>query len=67
MEEIDHLRISELTLAQKLCLMEVIWNDLAKHEEALESPSRYEQALKDREVALTAGKATVSNWKTTKI
>ncbi len=54
--------LSELTLAQKLELMEAIWDDLAKHDETLESPSWHEQVLKDREEALAAGKATVSDW-----
>jgi putative addiction module component (TIGR02574 family) len=61
MERVD-LPLSELTLAQKLDLMEAIWDDLAKHEEKLESPYWHEQVLKDREEAIEAGKATVSDW-----
>ena len=58
MERVD-LPLSELTLAQKLELMEAIWDDLAKHEETLESPEWHEEVLKDREKALAAGKATM--------
>jgi len=65
METVD-LPISELTLAQKLELMEAIWDDLAKHDETLESPDWHEEVLKDREKALAAGKASVSDWKEAK-
>jgi putative addiction module component (TIGR02574 family) len=65
MERVD-LPLSELTLAQKLHLMEAIWDDLAKHEQTLESPHWHEEVLKDREEALAAGKATVSRWEEAK-
>jgi putative addiction module component (TIGR02574 family) len=58
--------LSNLTLAQKLDLMEAIWDDLAMHDETLQSPHWHEQVLKDREEALTAGKATVSDWEEAK-
>ncbi len=65
MERVD-LPLSELTLAQKLELMEAIWDDLAKHDETLESPDWHEEVLKDREKALATGKGTVSDWKEAK-
>ncbi|MFZ5868695.1 MAG: addiction module protein [Thermodesulfobacteriota bacterium] len=65
MERVD-VPLSKLTLAQKLDLMEAIWDDLTKHEQTLESPDWHEQVLKDREEALTAGKATVSGWEEAK-
>ncbi len=65
MERVD-LPLSKLTVAQKLDLMEAIWDDLAKDEKALESPFWHEQVLKDREEALVAGKATVSAWEEAK-
>lgn len=37
MERVD-LPLSKLAFAQKLDLMEAIWEDLAKHEKTLESP-----------------------------
>jgi hypothetical protein len=58
--------LSELTLAQKLDLMEALWNDLAKNEETLESPGWHEQVLRDREEALASGSATVSDWEEAK-
>ncbi|MFC1835663.1 addiction module protein [Thermodesulfobacteriota bacterium] len=65
MERID-LPLSELTLAQKLHLMEIIWDDLIRHEQTFESPSWHEEVLKDREDALAAGNATVSEWEEAK-
>ncbi len=65
MERFD-LHLSELTVAQKLELMEAIWEDLSKHDQTLESPSWHEEVFRDREQALAAGKATVSDWKEAK-
>jgi putative addiction module component (TIGR02574 family) len=65
MERVD-LQLSELTLAQKLDLMEAIWDDLTRHDKTLESPYWHEQVLRDREEALAAGKATVSGWEDAK-
>ncbi len=60
------LPLSELTLAQKLDLMESIWDDLAKDEKTLESPAWHEEVLKDREEALAADKLSVSDWEEAK-
>ena len=65
MERVE-LPLSKLTLAQKLDLMEAIWDDLAKHEESLESPDWHEEVLKERERALAGGKAIVSDWEEAK-
>jgi Putative addiction module component len=59
MERID-LPLSQLTVAQKLHIMEAIWDDLAKHGQTLESPHWHEEILKDREDAMAAGNATIS-------
>lgn len=58
--------LSKLTLAQKLDLMEAIWDDLARQDKALESPPWHEEVLKDREQALAVGKATISDWEEAK-
>ncbi len=65
MEKVD-LDISELTLAQKLNLMESIWDDITQDESALKSPAWHETVLKDREDALASGKANVSDWEKAK-
>ncbi|RJP18468.1 MAG: hypothetical protein C4527_28900 [Candidatus Omnitrophota bacterium] len=58
--------LAELTLPQKLILMEALWDELAKSESELESPDWHESILKDREKALAAGKATISDWEEAK-
>ena len=65
MERID-LLLSKLTLAQKLDLMEALWEDLTKDEESFESQAWHGHVLKDREEALTAAKAIVSDWEDAK-
>lgn len=65
MERIE-LSLSQLTLAQKIDLMETIWDDLTKDERILESPAWHEEILKDREKALITGQATVSDWEEAK-
>ncbi len=60
------LPLSQLSLAQKLDLMETLWADLTRDETKLESPAWHETVLKDREEAFTAGKVTVSDWEQAK-
>lgn len=61
MERVD-LPLARLTLAQKLDLMEAIWDDLTKDERSLESPDWHAEILQDRERALAAGTVTISDW-----
>jgi len=61
MERVE-LPLSKLTLAQKLDLLETIWDDLAKYQQAFESPFWHEEVLNDREKALSAGKTSPSDW-----
>ncbi len=65
MEKVD-LDISELTLAQKLNLMESIWDNITQNDSALKSPAWHETVLKDREDVLASGKANVSDWEKAK-
>ena len=65
MERIE-LPLSQLTLDQKLDLMEAIWDDLSRDEKTLESPAWHEEVLRDREKALAAGKISVSDWEEAK-
>ncbi len=65
MKRVD-LPLSQLSLAQKLDLMETLWADLTRDEKKLESPAWHETVLKDREGAFAAGKVTVSDWEQAK-
>lgn len=63
---ISEFPINQLSFAQKLDLMEMLWADMIGNEKKLESPAWHEAILNDREAALDAGKVTVSNWEEAK-
>jgi len=65
MKRVD-LSLSQLSLVQKLNLMEALWADLSRDERKLKSPAWHETVLKDREEAFMAGKVTVSDWEQAK-
>ena len=65
MKRVD-LPLSELSIAQKLDLMEKLWADLTQDEKKLKSPAWHESVLKDREEAYEAGRISVSDWEQTK-
>ena len=44
----------------------MLWADMVGNEKNLESPAWHEAVLNDREVALDAGKITVSSWEEAK-
>ena len=58
--------IAQLSFAQKLDLMEMLWVDLIDNEKMLESPSWHEAVLNDREAALNADKISISSWEAAK-
>ncbi len=61
METVD-IRLSNLSFAQKLNLMEAIWDDLTKKEKTFESPAWHEDVLEKINKALASGKVAVSDW-----
>ena len=65
MERVD-LPLAKLTLAQKLDLIETLWDDISRDERALESPARHEEVLSDRQKAMDSGKASVGEWEEAK-
>jgi putative addiction module component (TIGR02574 family) len=60
------ISVSLLTLPEKLDLLEVLWADLSRGEENLESPTWHQAILENRDAALMSGKATVSDWEEAK-
>ncbi len=61
MERIE-LPLSKLSLAQKLDLMEAIWEDLTHDEKKFESPDWHEDILKQRESSVAAGNQKIFDW-----
>jgi putative addiction module component (TIGR02574 family) len=60
------LPISDLSLAQKLDLMEALWADLSRDDKNLESPAWHQEVLEDRRKAFEAGKISASDWEEAK-
>jgi putative addiction module component (TIGR02574 family) len=60
------LPISDLSLAQKLDLMEALWADLSRDDKKLESPAWHRNVLEDRQKAFEAGKISASDWEEAK-
>ena len=54
--------LSKLSFAQKLNLMEKIWEDLTKNKNELESPNWHIEVLNDRDNAIKEDKAKFSDW-----
>jgi putative addiction module component (TIGR02574 family) len=60
------ISLSQLSLAQKLDLMENLWADLTRDEKKLASPAWHKAVLRDREEAFAAGKVIASDWEKAK-
>jgi hypothetical protein len=60
------LPLSEMTLSEKLQLMEVLWADLSRKPDALESPEWHGELLDERERRIAAGEASFSDWEQAK-
>jgi hypothetical protein len=56
------LPLSQFTYAEKLDLLETIWDDLSRDETAFESPEWHERILNERREAFSAGTAQHSDW-----
>jgi len=61
-----NLPLSELSIAQKLDLMEKLWADVTQDEKKLKSPEWHETVLRDREEAFETGKVSVLDWEEAK-
>jgi hypothetical protein len=54
--------IRQMPRAEKLRLMEQLWDDLRRDEADLASPARHEGALAETEKRLAAGQEQVLDW-----
>jgi hypothetical protein len=60
------LQLSDLTVSEKLQLMEALWEDLSRNADALESPEWHREVLEDREQRIASGEAHFSDWEKAK-
>ena len=56
----------QMTLAEKLGLMEALWDQLCCREEEVPVPDWHKQTLDDRERQIAEGKAKFVDWETAK-
>jgi hypothetical protein len=60
------LPLAELTVAQKLDLMERLWTDLSANEVAFVSPPWHATVIEERLKAVEEGQASYGDWDETK-
>jgi len=61
-----NLPLKEMTLREKLAVMESLWEDLARSPEAIESPTWHKDILDERRERIVEGKAQFVDWETAK-
>ena len=61
-----NLPLHEMTLQEKIALMELLWEDLARTPEAIESPTWHKTTLDERRQRLNEGKGKFIDWETAK-
>ena len=54
--------LKQMSLSDKLCLMEALWDKLCRREEEVPIPEWHKQVLNEREQQIKEGKATFSEW-----
>jgi putative addiction module component (TIGR02574 family) len=60
------LPLNEMTLSEKLEVMETLWQDLSRNAEALESPDWHKTVLDEREQKIQSGKSQFLDWQQVK-
>ncbi len=60
------LPLKKMSRDEKLRAMEALWADLSQDEGRFESPAWHEEALRQAERAVKAGKAQFSDWEEAK-
>jgi putative addiction module component (TIGR02574 family) len=61
-----NLRLNEMSIEEKLQLMEELWADLSRNEATLESPDWHRAVLEAREQKIASGDAQFSDWEQAK-
>jgi hypothetical protein len=60
------LPLEKMTIAEKLRVMETLWNDLARNEAQFESPEWHGGVLRERAVRVKQGKESFMDWEMAK-
>ncbi len=57
-----NLNVQEMTIAEKLQTMEMLWDDLCRNARDIESPAWHGDILQQREEQLAQGKDSFQDW-----
>jgi len=60
------IEIKNLSREEKLRVMEAIWEDLSREDEAVESPDWHQKALQETEHRLNSGQEEIVDWQSAK-
>ena len=60
------LPLDQMSIEEKLRVMETLWNDLTRQEQEFPSPAWHEDVLRMREERLQAGQDDFIDWDTAK-
>ena len=58
--------LHQLSLKEKLLVMEALWSDLSQSTESVEVPQWHKDLLDEREQMIVEGKAGFADWETAK-
>ena len=58
--------LRQMSLVEKMRLMEDLWLDISKHEDAVPSPEWHGEVLAERERKLASGEDSLVDWETAK-
>lgn len=61
------LPLKEMTIEEKLEVMEAIWDDLSRHADAMPLPAWHGDVLAEREAAIERGEASFEDWEAAKL
>jgi hypothetical protein len=60
------LPLNQMTIEEKLRMMEMLWSDLTRQETEFSSPAWHEDVLKMREERIKTGQEDFVDWETAK-
>ncbi len=60
------LPLDEMSLADKILAMEILWDDLCRNADGFSSPAWHGEQLKEREEQLRQGKDRFEDWEAVK-
>jgi hypothetical protein len=61
-----NLPLHEMSVEEKLQVMEAIWADLSREPNQVESPKWHQEVLEETERRVVAGEAVFTDWETAK-